>query len=162
MKFSGFAISVLQPSCQKGVHLLHQASTSAACSINFIFAAWRVIIRLKRGEQSHMTCYSLSGRDKSGVSPSERGEVWLRRSLQPGPSGQEARRHDSLLQWEAEVGEEAGVPLPKVEEVLAEGEGEEDRPCSWEEVWLEGPQTAQRGALGKENLQGEEKRYPVC
>lgn len=39
------------PSCQKGVHLLHQSSTSSACSINFVFAAWRIVIRLKcRGD----------------------------------------------------------------------------------------------------------------
>lgn len=47
---------------------------------------------------------------------------------------QEAHPRGSLLPWEAEVGEEAGVPLPKAEGVLAEVEGEEDRPCSWEEV----------------------------
>lgn len=73
----------------------------------------------------------LSGTEKSGFSPSEHGEVWLRRSLQLGPSEREARLRGSLLPWGAEVEE---VPPPKVEEVLAEGEGEEDRPCSWEVV----------------------------
>lgn len=53
------------------------------------------------------------------------------------------------------MGEEAGVPLLKVVEVPAVVEGEEDHPCSLEEVLLGGRQTAQQGVLGKENLEGE-------
>lgn len=54
-----------------------------------------------------------------------------------------------------EAGEEAGVPLLKVEEVPAVVEGEEDHPCSLEEVLLGGPRREQQGVLGKENLEGE-------
>lgn len=47
-----------------------------------------------------------------------------------------------------------GVPLPKVVEVPAVVEEEEDHPCSLGEV-LGGPQRAQQGGLGKENLEGK-------
>lgn len=51
------------------------------------------------------------------------------------------------------MGEEAGVPLLKVVEDPAVVEVEEDHPCSLEEVLLGGPQRAQQGGLGKENLE---------
>lgn len=55
---SDFVISELWPSCQKGVHLLHQSSTPAARSINLILGAWRVIISLKRRQGGlWITCY---------------------------------------------------------------------------------------------------------
>lgn len=49
----------------------------------------------------------------------------------------------------------AGAHLLKVVVVLVEVEGEEDRPCSLEEVLLGGQQREQQGALGKENLEVE-------
>lgn len=54
-----------------------------------------------------------------------------------------------------EAGEEAGVHLLKVAEVLAVVEGEEDPPCSLGEVLQGGPLRAQQGGLGKENLERE-------
>ena len=50
--------------------------------------------------------------------------------------------------------EEAGARLLKVVAVPGVVEAEEDRPCSLEEVLLGGPQRAQQGGLGKENLEG--------
>lgn len=57
------------------------------------------------------------------------------------------------------MGGEDGALPPKAEEVLEEVEVEEDLPCSWEEVRREAPQRAQRGALGKENLQGQSGKH---
>lgn len=54
-----------------------------------------------------------------------------------------------------EVGEEVEAPLLMVVEVPAVVEEEGGRPCSLVEVLLGGPQRAQQGGLGKENLEGK-------
>lgn len=68
---------------------------------------------------------------------------------------QGAHPRDSLHPWVVAVGEEVAVPLLKVVEVPAVVEEEEGHPCSLGEVLLVGPQRAQQGGLGKENLEGK-------
>lgn len=66
---------------------------------------------------------------------------------------QEPRPRGTLRPWAEEEGEEVGVPLLKVAAVPAVVEVEEGHPYSLVEVLLVGPQKAQQGGIGKENLE---------